>query len=111
MKNYLLTWFGMSDYRAAKEAADKSKSVPDGPIFAALKEHPYTNVLIMCPIIENDGEQNTAEGHEMLLESLKERTTNFGKKVDIEKITCALERKFTQKSREKRGINPCQRLI
>jgi hypothetical protein len=102
MKKYLLTWFGMSDfraakdYRAAKENDDKSKSVPDGPIFAALKEHPYTDVLIMCPLIENDGEQNTAEGHEVLLDSLTERMKKYledqkdREPVEIKKISCEL---------------------
>jgi hypothetical protein len=83
MKNYLLTWFGMTDYRAAKdyrtakEEGDESDSVHDGPIFAALKEHPYTDVLIMCPVIENDGEQNTAEGHGILLGGLNERMEKY----------------------------------
>jgi uncharacterized protein YunC (DUF1805 family) len=101
-KNYLLTWFGMTDYRAAKdyqaakEEDDKSRNVQDGPIFAALKEHPYTDVLIMCPVIENDGEQNTVEGHKILLDSLKVRMKKYmedhkdREPVIIEGIPCKL---------------------
>ncbi|MDR1516608.1 MAG: DUF1887 family protein [Dysgonamonadaceae bacterium] len=102
MKSYLLTWFGMTDFRAAKncraakEEGDKSKGIQDGPIFAALKEHPYTDVLIMCPVIENDGEQNTVEGHKILLDSLKERMEKYmvdhkdRESVTIKGIPCTL---------------------
>ena len=43
MKHYLLTWYGMTDLRAALSLEDT-----DGPVLSALRTGEYSDVVILC---------------------------------------------------------------
>ena len=98
IKRYLLTWYGITDLRAAM---DLEKS--DGPVLGALREGNYTDVFILAYTNKEkqspkysdvqtdlsdewgavDSFSNTAEGHALYEIWLTKQLANIGKEVNV----------------------------
>ena len=75
MKHYLLSWYGITDLRAALGLEQS-----DGPLFSALKTGEYTDVVLLAytddsksasPESGLDGLKNTGAGHQVYVDWLQ----------------------------------------
>lgn len=89
MKHYLLTWYGMTDLRAALGVEDT-----DGPVLSALKTGDYTDAVILAYTNPQkqaagtgiDDLSNTAAGHKRFEEWLRAQLEERGIPVTIQVI-------------------------
>ena len=106
MKNYLLTWYGITDLRCALGFEES-----DGPVLAALKSGEYSDVMILGYTNNNksapetsisinnfdelssiDLYSNTTSGHKLYEDWLKKKLSNYGIKTNLFLIPTKLQK-------------------
>jgi len=106
VKNYLLTWYGITDLRCALGFEES-----DGPVLAALKSGEYSDVMILGYTNNNksapetsisinnfdelssiDLYSNTTSGHNLYEDWLKKKLSNYGIKTNLFLIPTKLQK-------------------